>query len=157
MDLISRLRADWLAESPQLDTSAMEVVGRVVMLANLWQAQADKLLAEFNLTYSEFDIVATLRRSGKPYKMTPTELQKSVLLTSGAMTAALRRLQRKGFIARSADPNDGRAKLAYLTKTGIAVSSNTAALRFELAQNQIESLSFERRGTLSELLKGLLR
>ena len=108
--------ADWRREDPSLRAGAMQVVGRILRLGRAYQDEVSALLRPHGLSYSDFDVIATLRRSGPPYALTPTQLQHSVLLTSGAMTACLKRLQQRGLIARAADDQDGRSFAAKLTK-----------------------------------------
>ena len=84
----------------------MAVAGRVLHLGRLLEAQADECLKALELSYTELDLLATLRRSGAPYRLSPTDLRRSVLLTSGAMTACLNRLQRRGLLRREADPGE---------------------------------------------------
>ncbi|MFK7954807.1 MAG: MarR family winged helix-turn-helix transcriptional regulator [Lysobacterales bacterium] len=155
-DLIDRLRQEWERESPKLDTHAMDVVGRVMLLANRWDSQVQQTLKPFKLTYTDFDILATLRRSGAPYELTPTQLLQSVLLTSGAMTTALARLEDAGLIARIEDPNDRRSKKAGLTRKGVSLAGKAANKRFETAGVQLEKLSEGERRTLTKLLRKML-
>ena len=154
-DLITRLRQEWEIEQPELDSSAMDVVGRVIHLADQWQSSANKLLVQYELSYTEFDLVATLKRSGPPYELTPTKLRQSVLLTSGAMTAALNRVERKGLISRHAMPEDGRVFTAKLTTKGKKLAAKATHSRFELAQSQIKKLSEVEKSQLIKLLNRL--
>ena len=86
-DLLDVLVEEWAVQKPDLDAKPMLVVGRIVRLANLMQSEVTRELRPFGLSYTDFDILATLRRKGKPYELTPSELADSVILTSGAMTA----------------------------------------------------------------------
>jgi len=155
-DLITRLRQEWAIEQPELDSSAMDIVGRVIHLADQWQSSANKLLAQYDLSYTEFDVIATLKRSGPPYELTPTTLRQSVLLTSGAMTAALNRVEKKGLIVRHAMPEDGRVFTAKLTAKGKRLAAKATHSRFELAQSQINNLSEVEKTQVTKLLFHLL-
>lgn len=154
-DLIDRLLRDWRRERPDLDASAMAVVGRILHLGRRLEAQADDCLKPLDLSYTELDLLATLRRSGKPYRLSPTELRKSVLLTSGAMTACLNRLERRGLLARSTDPADGRALLAQLTARGVRLADRAIALRFAQAAEAVRKLDARERRQLAGLLRRL--
>lgn len=154
-DLIDQLLADWRRERPDLDASAMAVAGRVLHLGRLLEAQADECLKALELSYTELDLLATLRRSGAPYRLSPTDLRRSVLLTSGAMTACLNRLQRRGLLRREADPHDGRSLFAVLTAKGVKLAERAIALRFEQARLAVAGLDAGEQATLAGLLRKL--
>lgn len=148
-DIIDLLIKEWKQERPELDASAMGVVGRVLKLGRLFEKRAGKVLQESGIYYTDLDVMATLRRSGTPYELTPKELMMSALITSGAMTALLDRLTKLDLIYRAADSKDGRIKRAGLTKKGIEI-------RFKEASISIEALSISEQDRLSELLKKLM-
>lgn len=154
-DLIDQLLADWRRERPDLDASAMAVAGRVLHLGRLLEAQADECLKALELSYTELDLLATLRRSGAPYRLSPTDLRRSVLLTSGAMTACLNRLQRRGLLRREADPHDGRSLFAVLTAKGVKLAERAIALRFEQARRAVAGLDADEQAQLAGLLRKL--
>lgn len=156
-DLLDRLIADWARERPDLDASAMAVVGRVIHLASRWRSRLDEALKPFGLHYTDLDVLATLRRSGAPYRMTPTELTRLVLLTSGAMTAALRRLEAKGLLSRAPDPDDGRVKAVLLTEAGKRLIDEAIAVRFADAEAVLDTLRRPERLELASLLRRLTR
>jgi DNA-binding MarR family transcriptional regulator len=154
-DRVDALIADWKREAPSLRADAMQVVGRVIRLGRAYQDEVTALLRPHGLSYSDFDVIATLRRSGQPYTLTPTQLQRSVLLTSGAMTACLRRLELRGFISRSADAEDGRRSGAKLTKKGQVLVDKLIARRFALAEGSLKGVSAKQIETLTALLRQL--
>ena len=156
-DLIDSLISDWKEERPELDTSAMEVVGRILNLSKILEKRASNSLAIYNIHYTDFDVLATIRRSGKPYELTPSQLIKSVLITSGAMTALLNRLTNLKLIYRSPDPKDGRIKLVGLTQKGFKLIDNAIETRFIEASNSIKTLNKTENKELSILLKKLLK
>ena len=140
-DFVDLLIDDWRREIPELDVDAMAVVGRILRLSNLLYRRTNELFRDFDLTYSEFDILATIRRSGSALSMKPSELANAVLLTSGAITAALDRLEAKGLVAREYDENDRRSLRATLTARGRKLAEKLAALRFEDASDTIVCLT----------------
>jgi DNA-binding MarR family transcriptional regulator len=154
-DLIDRVLAEWHKEKPELNASALGVVGRVIHLADGYRKHINRELDAFDLQYSEFDVLATLRRSGKPYQLTPTQLIQSVLLTSGAITAATNRLEKKKLVRRVPDPNDGRVKSVALTKAAIALVDKAVIRRFEVADTGIERLNKKETAQLERLLRKL--
>ncbi len=156
MDRIDRLVSEWQAEAPEFDVSAMEIVGRVVVLGQFLEARVNTLLKPIGLSYTDFDVLATLMRSGKPYALTPTALRRSVLITSGAMTAALDRLETGGLIVRQPNPDDRRSLTARLTKDGRRLARKAARIRFADAAESIAQLSAVDRTQLASLLRLLL-
>ncbi|MFK8015232.1 MAG: MarR family winged helix-turn-helix transcriptional regulator [Gammaproteobacteria bacterium] len=154
-DLVDTLRAEWHAQSPELDTRAIDVVGRVTRLSSLWDQQINQALQPFDLSYTDFDILATLRRSGEPFELLPTQLCDCILLTSGAMTNALARLQKKSLVLRRVSKEDRRQKFVRLSAAGRKKVEEAAAVRFGIAQEQILALGRREATTLAALLKTL--
>lgn len=152
-DLLDSLVSDWKKERPDLDASAMLVIGRILKLSKILEKSVNTALSSNNIYYTDLDVLATLRRSGKPYELTPKQLMQSVLITSGAMTALLDRLLKLELIYRSPDPLDGRIKRAGLTKKGIKVIDKVIEVRFQEADNSVCMLNESERNQLSKLLK----
>jgi DNA-binding MarR family transcriptional regulator len=154
-DLIDALVADWRQERPKTRPEAMHVVGRIIRLARLYEDEVARMLRPHGLSYSDFDVLATLRRSGAPYEQTPTQLQKNVLLTSGAMTACLRRLESAGLVSRKAEKADRRRLSAKLTAAGQAMVERLIDKRFELAQASVAGITPAQFAELESLLRRL--
>ena len=154
-DRVDALIADWKREDPSLRADAMQIVGRIIRLGRTYQDDVAALLRPHGLSYSDFDVIATLRRCGQPYTLTPTQLQGSVLLTSGAMTACLKRLELRGLIVRSADADDGRRSGAKLTRKGQGLVEKLIARRFVLAQRSLADLNAKQIEALTTLLRVL--
>jgi DNA-binding MarR family transcriptional regulator len=154
-DLVDQLLSEWRRERPDLDASSLAVVGRVLHLGRLLEISATENLRHTGVSYTEFDVLATLRRSGRPYRLSPTELRHSVLLTSGAMTACLDRLERRKLLVRTADPHDRRSLYAGLTKRGVELIDEIAPIRFADASKAVARLSVDERSKLATLLRRL--
>lgn len=154
-DRIDRLLEEWQQERPELDAAAMAVVGRLLSIGRLLEGRANAALKPLGLHYTDLDVLATLRRGGRPYRRTPTQLRDSVLITSGAMTACLDRLENNGLIARVADPNDRRSSAAQLTAEGRKLIDKAISVRFEEAAQALSALSEAERTRLAVLLKKL--
>jgi len=155
-DIIDVLINEWKDQRPELDASAMGVVGRILKLGKVLEKRASLSLKDSGIHYTDLDVLATLRRSGKPYELTPKQLMQSVLITSGAMTALLDRLCKLGLIYRASDKKDGRIKKAGLTKKGIKIIDKTIEIRFKEANSNIAMLSIKEKKDLSRLLKKML-
>lgn len=154
-DLIDLLVAEWERERPQTRPAAMQVVGRIIRLGRRFEEDVARMLRPHGLAYSDFDVLATLRRVGPPYERSPTELQRGVLLTSGAMTACLRRLERAGLISREAGQPDRRRLSARLTPAGYDLVERLIDRRFELADARVAGFGVDDRSDLETLLRKL--
>ena len=155
LDVVDALLADWRVERPDLDVRAMAVIGRILIIGQKLHQRVGGVLSEFDLNYSDFDVLATLRRSGEPYELAPTQLMRSVLITSGAMTALLDRLTARGFIERGQNRRDGRVRTAILTAEGRAVVDRAAQLRFAEASQATACFSSGEQAAMSTSLKRL--
>jgi len=117
-DGVDRIIEQWAHERPDLDTTAMAVFGRVFRLAKLAGDEVERAYARFGIGRPEFDVLATLRRSGAPYQLSPGALAGSMMLSSGGTTARLDRLERAGLVERIPSPTDRRSVLVRLTDQG---------------------------------------
>lgn len=118
MDHVGRIMEQWERERPDLDPSPQGVIGRLHRLAARLTEELVAVYAEFGLGEGEFDVLATLRRSGSPYALSPTELAASTMVTSGAVSKRVDRCERQGWVVREADAHDGRGRLVALTPAG---------------------------------------
>ena len=130
-DHIDRLQAQWTRELPDVDTRGMEVLGRARRIVLSSRPAIEAVFARHGLDAGEFDVLSTLRRSGPPYALRPTELYRSLMISSGGLTDRLNRLVRSGMITRPPSPGDGRSLLVQLTDKGRAAAE--AALREDMA------------------------
>jgi DNA-binding MarR family transcriptional regulator len=120
-DRVDAILAQWRRERPDLDVSPMGTIGRIKRCAALLQRRLDETFATFELTGWEFDVLATLRRSGTPYCLAPTALFSALMITSGTMTHRLKGLESRGLVQRIPSEEDGRSLLVKLTPTGLAL------------------------------------
>lgn len=156
MDQVDHILEQWQQERPDIDPSPMAVFGRLHRLSRLVGDHVQAAYAQHGLDRGEFDVLATLRRAGPPFELSPTALTASLMLTSGGMTARLDRLEDAGLIRRRPAARDRRRVVVTLTGTGrervdAAVESG---LRAEAAI--LEGLSSERRRQLVDALRDLL-
>lgn len=137
-DHVDHLLAQWAEERPELPTGALAVAARVARLHRFLARTSARALTAFGLTEGEGNVLAALRRAGPPYALTPTELYRSLLLSSGAMTNRVDRLQDRGYVSREDDPEDRRRVLVRLTDEGrevidAAMDAHVAALEEAIA------------------------
>ncbi len=118
-DHVDVIVAQWKRERPDVDVSGMAVIGRLTRLVKVIRPRLDAVFAEHDLESWEFDVLATLLRNGEPHRLTPGELLESMMITSGAMTNRIDRLEERGFVKRVKHPDDGRQVLVTLTKKGM--------------------------------------
>lgn len=119
-DHVDTILEQWTRERPELDSLPMGVVGRTLRLAKVFEREILRTIARYDLTFGEFDVLAVLLRSGPPHALTPTRLLDSLMLSSGALTNRLDRLESAGLIARAPDPTDRRGVVVSLTDAGAA-------------------------------------
>lgn len=120
-DAVDNILAQWQRERPDLDASPMGPIGRIKRCAALLEQQLESAFAAFDLSLWEFDMLAALRRGGAPYRLSPTELFSTLMVTSGTMTHRLKRLETRGFVERVANAHDARSMLVQLTPQGLAL------------------------------------
>jgi len=155
-DYTDQVLAQWGHARPDLDTSALGILNRAVRLATHIHKRDERLLQESGLQPWAYEVLAALRRQGTPYQLTPTELRKATLLTSGGMTNRLDRLESAGWIERSPDPADGRGVYVRLTARGRKIVDRALELRLESAAVLLAPLSLADRRKLAGLLRQLL-
>ncbi len=155
-DVVAELISGWRRERPDLDPRAMAVVGRILTLGRRLEGRANRAVKGFALDYSELDVLATLRRRGAPYSLSPSELARSVLITSGAMTACLDRLEERGLIERRPHEGDRRRLRVVLTARGRDLIDAAIGERFREADEALACLSAAERRQLANLLARLL-
>ncbi len=155
-DIIDDLQEDWGAERPDLDSEAMGVVLRIQALDKILGDQVAERLRDFGLHWWQYDVLSTLRRQGKPYRLAATELAEAGMLTSGAMTNRIDRLESMGLVRRVHDTADRRRVLVELTGRGLKLVEQATKARFEIAATALSGLGDDSRRKLSELLRRLL-
>lgn len=155
-DHIDFVVEQWANAMPELDASSMSVFGRMLrIMKHLAKTRADAL-APFGFRDGEFDVLATLRRAGAPYRLSPTQLYKSLLVTSGAMTNRLNRLQEEGVIVRIADPEDKRSMLVALTDAGLEKIEQALKVHTQTQNSMLATLDASQQQQLKALLSQLL-
>ena len=114
-DEVDELVEAWHRERADLDLAPVEVFSRVGRLARLLDKARREAFTAHRIETWEFDVLAALRRAGKPYQLTPGALLRQTMVTSGTMTNRVDRLAERGFVERSPDPRDRRGVLVRLT------------------------------------------
>ena len=155
-DQVDFILTQWEQARPDLDSSPMGIIGRISRLSRFIDQHLKKNFTKYGLQRGEFDVLATLRRAGEPFQLTPTDLFKSLMLTSGAMTNRLDRLESRGYIERLPDPNDRRGTLVQLTPRGLEIINEALEAHVKLEHSLIAALSTTEKEEMSQLLRKLL-
>ncbi|MER8901398.1 MarR family transcriptional regulator [Mesorhizobium sp. M0772] len=157
MDRAAKAVEQWKRERPDLEVSPMLVLGRLNEASSLIaRERLAPLFARFGLQAGEFDVLATLRRSGQPYALTPTALYEATMVTSGAMTNRLDRLEKAGLILRGPHPNDRRGIVVQLTEKGLALIDEALTAHVANEHEILSGLTGTERGALAQLLGKLI-
>ncbi|MEV8254864.1 MarR family transcriptional regulator [Rhodoglobus sp. NPDC076762] len=156
-DSVDRIIAQWATVRPELDVSAMGVLGRLSRLTRLLERAQSDVFEAHGLQPGEFDILATLLRTDAGSRgLTAGALTDSAMVTSGAITNRLDRLVTKGLISRETDPENRRTVRVALTPQGAEVIEGALAAHIENEERLLESLGGDERDQLATLLSGLL-
>ncbi|MFJ9726808.1 MarR family winged helix-turn-helix transcriptional regulator [Streptomyces sp. NPDC101209] len=155
-DAVDAIIDQWARARPDLDTRAMEVFGRIYRLSRTMGDRMEKAYAPYGISRGEFDVLATLRRSGEPYTLSPRQLSATLMLTTGGMTGRLDKLERAGLLRRSPDPHDRRALQVTLTDKGLEVIDQAVGAGLAVQTAALSSMDDEQAGQLAGLLRELL-
>ena len=148
MSHVDTVLEQWRRERPDLNVGPMGLIGRIKRIGRHLEREMEKTFAEHGLNLAKFDVLATLRRSGLPYRLSPGDLITKTMVTSGTMTNRVDQLVRAGYVERFKNPDDGRSVMIALTKQGLKVIDaamtdhveNLARLTSGLTENEAKRL-----------------
>ncbi|MCP2324453.1 DNA-binding MarR family transcriptional regulator [Hamadaea flava] len=155
-DAVDAVIGQWAAERPEVDVSPIQIVGRISRLSRHFERELKTHFAGFDLERWEFDVLATLRRSGKPYELSAGALLKMALVTSGAMTNRIDRLEARGLVERRSDAADRRTVLIRLTPQGRKTVDTILVGHMANEERMLATLTGDERQELEGLLRKLL-
>src|SRR5262245_23175523 len=155
-DSIELFMAQWRTERPDLDPWPVGILGRTQRISALLQARAAKWLAPLGLTWESFSLLVALRRSGPPYALRPTDIYRESLLTSGAITNRIDRVEKNGWVKRHDSPDDRRGVIVRLTPAGRAVADRAIEVHLRELAAQLARISKKERQALLAGLGKLL-
>jgi DNA-binding MarR family transcriptional regulator len=156
VDEVDRIVGEWNRVRPDLDVSPTHTLQRITRIGILQGASFAKVFAPYGVSFGEYLVLAALRRAGPPYQMNPTRLFNSVVLSSGAMTNRLDRLEEMGLVERLLDPNDRRGRLVALTDRGRELVDAAAVEHLANEERLLRALDADEREQLAALLRKLL-
>ncbi|TWV56366.1 MarR family transcriptional regulator [Streptomyces misionensis] len=154
-DPIAAIVDQWKRERPDLDAAPMLVIGRLFRLTSALDQRLRPPFAAAGLGSGDFDVLAALRRSGAPYALSAGELSRTVLVTTGAITKRVDRLEARGLVARSVDRSDSRGRLVTLTPEGVALTDELIAVHLDNQRRLLAGLGEDERARLASLLERL--
>jgi DNA-binding MarR family transcriptional regulator len=154
-DGVDLILEQWRRERPELDHSPVGVVGRISRLAREIEARLEPVYRDHGLEPGWHDVLATLRRSGPPFRLRPTDLTNASMLTSSGTTKRLDKLEQAGLIARSPDPEDRRGTLITLTDTGRELIDTLTVAHLANERRILDGLSAADQRALADLLRKL--
>ncbi|MCW2767435.1 MAG: transcriptional regulator, MarR family [Nocardioides sp.] len=152
-DHVGRIMAQWHAERADLDVSPLGIIGRLHRLAARLTEELVAVYAEFGLGEGEFDILATLRRTGAPCELTPGELAASTMVTSGAITKRVDRCVEQGWVTRRVSERDARGRVVALTEAGRALIDRAFEAHVANEARLVAGLNDLERARLAHLLE----
>lgn len=153
LDHVGRIMAQWAVERPDLDVSPQGIIGRLHRLSQHLHDELRPVFAEAGLSDGDFDVLAALRRSGSPYELSPGALGATTMVTSGAVTKRVDRLESAGLVRRTVDPDDARARRVRLTDDGVALIDRLFGVHMANEHRLVSGLTDIERTRLAGLLE----
>lgn len=153
-DHVDHVLEQWAAVRPDLDASPMGVIGRLSRLTRLIDGELRRTFTAHDLDAASFDVLATLRRNAR--ELTPAELMRSSMVTSGAITQRLDRLEARGLVTRTPSATDGRVVHVSLTEAGQELIDHALPAHVATEHRLLASLTAEERAALATSLRNLL-
>ena len=155
-DSIQLLLDQWASERPDLNVAPLALLGRIQRLSTHLQRRSEEWLQPLGLTWEAFSLIATLRRSGPPYALRPTDIYKASLLTSGTVTNRIDKVEALGLVKRERDANDRRGVVVSLTRQGKTLADRAIEKHVASLEVLFGAMSGSDRGALGALLSTLL-
>jgi DNA-binding MarR family transcriptional regulator len=155
-DEVDELVEAWRRERADLDLAPVEVFSRIGRLARLLDKARREAFTAYQIEPWEFDVLAALRRAGRPYQLSPGALLRQTMVTSGTMTNRVDRLTTRGFVERSPDPSDRRGVLVRLTVSGKRAVDGAFETLLASERELLSDLAEDDRGRLADLLRQLM-
>ena len=153
LDHVGRIIEQWRVERPDIDVSPQGIIGRLHRLAQRLTAALEVVYAEFGLGEGEFDVLATLRRAGTPYELTPGALAASTMVSSGAVTKRVDRCVERGLVTRRVGDHDARGRVVALTEAGRELVDRAFEAHMANEHRLVSGLTEIERARLAHLLE----
>jgi len=156
LDHVARIQAEWRAERPDLDVRPQGVIGRLHRIANHLTDELTLVYGKYGLTEGEFDVLAALRRAGRPYERAPGEIALHTMVTTSAVTKRVDRLEQAGLVRRRRSAADGRGRVVQLTAAGRRLIDKAFTAHMANEERLLAALTTSEVNQLEGLLKAWL-
>lgn len=156
MDRIAAILTQWNRERPDLDVAPMGLIGRLMRVSRHLAREVERNLAAHGLNRPSFDVLATLRRAGPPYALSPGGLMNAMMVTSGTVTNRIDQLEKAGLVVRRPNPEDGRGFLIALTDSGFSAVEQAVTTHVATQTRLVAGLTERERAALDALLQRFL-
>lgn len=156
-DAVDEIQDAWAREQPDLPMESIGIITRIWRLGKMLEHRRQALLRRVGIDRGTLDLLATLRRSGPPYELTPTEIATSSLVTSGGVSQRLARAEAAGLIERRPADHDSRSVIVCLTDAGGRLVDDAVSQLLRAEQKSLTGLTADERRQLADLLRRLLQ
>ncbi len=156
-DRLDRLSREWSEQRSDMDLSPWQVWGRVTRINDIFLSRLSRLLSQHDLNFKELQTLGALIVSGPPYEANPNKISRHNLLTSGGMTNALTRMEKKGLVTRRKDPSDGRAVIVTVTQKGLDTFDAIIIKENAIEHKLLDGIDNEERKSVAGVLRKNLR
>ncbi|PAU39844.1 MarR family transcriptional regulator [Vibrio coralliilyticus] len=153
-DPVDHILKQWGDVKPELDCSDMGIVGRLMRVHGLWHSQLEHVFKQHQLSMLEFDILATLMRNQQP--LTPTEMYKTLMISSGAMSTRIEKLVQRGLVERLASGDDRRSCKVTLTKQGAQLVDEALASHLSNMNGMLSMFDEQEKAQLANMMRKVL-
>ena len=156
-DFTDRILSRWMELHPDADLAPLQVTGRLARMGQLLANREEAVFADFGLNRGEVGVLAALRSSGPPHRLSPGRLGRGLMLSSAGVTSRLDRLERRGLVTRHPDPDDRRGVIVELSGRGMELVDAAVAATAERDRDLLDALSATEARQLETLLRKVLR
>ncbi len=155
-DVVDRITVQWNAVRPDVDVSPMKVIGRVSRLSRLIDRRLAENFARYGIENWMYDVLATLRRSGEPYELAAGELVRQTMVTTGAVTNRIDRLEQRGLVERTTSADDRRKVIVRLRTKGLALVDDIVFTHMATEREILAALTPRQQNDLARYLRTTL-
>lgn len=152
LDRVARIQREWARERPDVDVRPQGVIGRLHRLGAYLTEELCVVYRKYGLGEGDFDVLAALRRAGAPFERAPGELAEHTMVTTGAMTKRVDRLERAGLVSRRTSESDGRGRVVALTPQGREVIDRAFSEHMANERRLLAALTEDEAAQLESLL-----
>lgn len=155
-DFVDTLITEWFSTMPSLDLSGLPIITRIVRISYYVSQLVDANFIRYNLNIGEFEVLAALARN-PDRQLSPKDLQKKILISSGGLSNRINRLEAKKYIVRLPNLSDKRGVIIKITPEGRKLALEVAVTHVAIEKALIQRLAVTDQKQLAALLKKLIK